>query len=166
MVLKKKQKQNIAIAAIAGIILIVVIGYNYSVDQTKIKGRTFGNEIEQLQNDLTELHNEFETKLSILREDGMSNEEFLDFAGKHLEEMEELVYRYDSLEPPEPFEASVELLKLSTETQIEAEKITINWVKTGDDSEMIRVGDLTQEAFEYELAGIASFNEAKQGLNP
>ena len=96
----------------------------------------------------------------------MSDEEFLEFADNHLEKMQNLVNRYDALEPPEPFEASVDLLKLSTETQIEAEKIIINWVRTGEDAEMTRAGDIYQEAFEYELAGLASFNKAKLGIDP
>ena len=74
--MKKKQKQNIAIAAIAGIILVAVIGYYYSVDQTRIKGGIFSNEIEQIQSDLNDLHNEFETKQSIFN-DGEISDVFL-----------------------------------------------------------------------------------------
>ena len=60
----------------------------------------------------------------------------------------------------------MELLKLSTQSQIESFKETIEWSKTGDESAKIRSESFLQEAFEYELAGLAEFNWAKYGIEP
>jgi type II secretory pathway pseudopilin PulG len=57
--LKKNKIQNITIAIIGIIIIIAIIAYNYSADQTKQKGFQFGNELAQIQQDVAELQTKF-----------------------------------------------------------------------------------------------------------
>jgi len=57
LVLKKRKKQNITLAVIATVILVAIISYNYSADQTKIKGFNFGNELQQIQDKVKKLQN-------------------------------------------------------------------------------------------------------------
>ncbi|HXW03186.1 MAG TPA: hypothetical protein VD651_02865, partial [Nitrosarchaeum sp.] len=61
--MKKKQKQNIALAAIAAIVISGIIVYNYYADQNKVRGFNFGNELQQIQDDLKKLQNEFDSKM-------------------------------------------------------------------------------------------------------
>ena len=67
---------------------------------------------------------------------------------------------------PDIFSGSVKLFKLSTETQLESDQHLINWIKNDDQSEKIRADELLQASFEYEMAGLASFEKAKRNLNP
>ncbi len=60
--MKKRKKQNITLAVIATVILVAVISYNYSADQTKIKGFNFGNELQRIQDEVKKLQNDFESK--------------------------------------------------------------------------------------------------------
>jgi len=78
--------------------------------------------------------------------------------------MEKIIPRYDKLIPPEPYVTSVELFKLSTESQIESDREFIKWIETGDDSHMIRSESLIQEALQYELAALADYKDAQRGL--
>lgn len=164
--LKKKQKRSITLAAIAVIAIALVIGYNYSAEQTRIKGFNFGNDLQQIQEDLKNLQDEFEANLSMYKDGKMTREEFLVFAPTHVKRMEELISRYDELSPPTAFGTSVDLLQISTESQLEGEKLLISWVDTGNEADRIRADEIHQEALEFELAGIASFNDAKAGNTP
>jgi len=164
--LKKKKKQNIAISIIGVTIIGLVIAYNYSVEQTKIKGFTFGKELEQIQEDLKKLQTNFSSKVVSWKEGEITTDEILAYSVDHVIKMEQLISRYDALLPPEPFTSSVELFKLSAETQLASDKEFIKWIESGDESNSIRSDALLQESFEYEMAALAKFNEVKRGNIP
>ena len=84
----------------------------------------------------------------------------------HISKIEELILRYDNLEPPYAFTSSVDLFKLSSQSQLEADKETIQWIKNKDKGAKIRSDSLFQDAFEFELAALAKFNAAKAGVEP
>src|SRR3989337_428232 len=84
----------------------------------------------------------------------------------HISKMEELVSRYDILDPPEVFSSSVELFKLSTQSQLESDKEIIRWIQSGDIDAKIRSDSLMEESFGYEMAALAKFNAVKAGIDP
>jgi len=164
--LKKKQKQNIVLAVIALVIIVGIIAYNYYIDQIKIKGFNFGNKILQIQNDLKKMQDDYESKIIQWTEGDLSKEELLEYSQIYISGLEGLITRYDKLTPPVPFIASVELFKLSTETQLESYGEYIKWIETQDSSFKIRSNLLLQESFEYELAALAKFKNAQLGMTP
>jgi hypothetical protein len=164
--LKKKKKQNIIIAVIAIAIVAGIIFYNYSAEQTRQKGFVFGTELEKIQNDVKELQTLFYSKKAQWEEGSISKEELFQFYEKHLEEFEKIILRYDSLAPPESFESAVDLLRLSSETQLDSDKQYIEWMKTGDDSYKIRSDSQYQQALEYEMNGLVEYYSAKTGVKP
>jgi len=164
--LKKKQKQNIVLAVIALVIIVGIIAYNYYIDQIKIKGFNFGNKILQIQNDLKKMQDDYESKIIQWTEGDLSKEELLEYSQIYISGLEDLITRYDKLTPPVPFIASVELFKLSTETQLESYGEYIKWIETQDSSFKIRSNLLLQESFEYELAALAKFKNAQLGMTP
>lgn len=164
--MKKKQKQNIALAVIALVIIVGIIAYNYYIDQIKIKGLNFGNKILQIQNDLKKMQDDYESKIIQWTEGDLSKDELLEYSQIHISGLEGLITRYDRLTPPEPFIASVDLFKLSTETQLESYREYIKWIETQESSFKIRSNLLLQESFEYELAALAKFKNAQLGITP
>jgi len=164
--LKKRKKENIILAAIGAVIVIALIAYNYSAEQTRLKGFEFGNDLQTIQDELKKIQSEFESKITILKENGMTEKEFLVYSDKHIEKMEELILRYDELLPPETFESSVSLFKLSAESQLESDIHYIQWIITGDKAEEIRANALFQESFEYEMAALVEYKSAKTGFEP
>ena len=162
--MKKVKKQNIIIASIAIIILVAIIGYNYSYDQTKQKGLKFGNELSQIQDEVKQLQVEFDSKITQWKEGDLNDQELAKFSKEHIEKMQDVILRYDDLEPPKQFAPSVELFKLSTQTQLDSDKEFIEWINTKDESHTIRSDSLLQESFEYEMTALAEFNAAKAGL--
>ena len=139
---------------------------SYSTEQNRLKGFSFGNNLQNIQDDLKKIQTNFQVELTVLEEEDSTLEEFLDFSEKHILKMEELILRYDELEPPEAFVSSVELFRLSSESQLESDKEMIQWVKTGDDGAKIRSDALIKDAFEYELAALEKYNAAKGGIDP
>ena len=162
--MKKSKKQNIIIVAIAVIIIGAIAGYNYSVDQTKQKGLKFGNELQQIQEDVKQLQTEFNSKITQWEEEDLSQQELSEYSKNHIEKLQNVILKYDDLIPPKQFASSVELFKLSTQAQLDSDKEFIEWIKTSDDSHKIRSDSLLQESFEYEMMALGEFNAAKSGL--
>ena len=162
--MKKSKKQNIIIASVAIIIIGAIAGYNYSVDQTKQKGLRFGNELQQIQEEIKQLQTEFNSKVIQWKEGDLSQEELSEYSKTHVEKLQNVILKYNDLIPPKQFAPSVELFKLSTQAQLDSDKEFIEWIKTNDNSHKIRSDSLIQESFEYEMAALVEFNAAKIGL--
>ncbi|MCV0367614.1 MAG: hypothetical protein K5798_10195 [Nitrosopumilus sp.] len=162
--MKKKKIQNIIIAVIAVIIIGAIGAYNFSVEQTKQKGLQFGIELEKIQEEVKELQIKFYSEKTKWEEGDISKEELLKFYEKHLRDFDEIISKYDKLSPPEIFKSSVELLKLSSESQLESDSQFIEWIKTGDESAKIRSDAQIQESLEYEMLGLVEFYSAKTGV--
>ena len=150
--------------------MIVVIGlvivYYYSAEQTRIKGFTFGNNLQRIQEDLKKIQTDFQSEITVWENGDISKDEFLGYSDAHISKMEELVSRYDILDPPEVFSSSVELFKLSTQSQLESDKEVIRWIQSGDMDAKIRSDSLMEESFGYEMAALAKFNAMKAGIDP
>ena len=150
-----------------GIIIIAIsIFFVYSSDQAKMRGQAFGKAIEFVQEDLRKQTHTFDSKVSMFERGDISKDELLEFATKHQNEMEKIILRYGNLQIPKPFIPAVELFKLSAETQLESEKYTIEWIKTGDDTAYIRSDSLWQQAVQYEQAALLEFSLVQRQANP
>ena len=162
--MKKKKIQNIIILSVAIIIISSIIAYNYSTDITKQKGLQFGNELSQIENELSDIQGQFYSEKTKWNEGDVSKEELIEFYKNHVNDFREIILKYDELSPPELFESSVALLKISAETQLESDLQFIQWIKTGDESAKIRSDALIQEAYEYQNLGLVEFQTAKVGI--
>ena len=163
--MSRKKRQNIILGIITIAIIGIVIVYYYSAEQTRIKGFTFGNNLQIIQEDLKKIQIDFQSEITIWKEGGISKDEFLEYSDAHILKMEELITKYDALEPPEAFSSSVELFKLSTQSQLESDKEIIRWIQSGDIDAKIRSDSLMEESFGYEMIALAKFNDAKAGID-
>ena len=161
---KKKYTSKFLTISIALILIGITIFYFYSADQAKIRGFAFGNEIQSLQEEIQNEQGLFISSIAKWNENSISDYEMIRIGEKHLETFNELLDKYDELQPPDAFSRSVKLLKLSLEYQIESHEHRLDWIKNGDDLELIRSQELTQLSFEAEQAGLKSFNDAKVGI--
>jgi hypothetical protein len=164
--LKKNKKQNIIILGVAVAIIAGIVIYNYSAEQTRQKGFAFGNELEQIQTDVKDLQTQFYSKKAQWEEGTITQEELFQHYEKHVEKFEKIILQYDSLIPPESFQSAVNLLKLSSQTQLDSDIQYIEWMKTGDESYKVRSDSQYQEALEYEMSGLVEYYSAKTGIQP
>ena len=162
--MKKKKIQNISILTIAILIIGSIIAYNYSTDITKQKGLQFGNELNEIENNISNIQEKFYSEKIKWAEGDISKTELLEFYEVHVDNFKKNISKYDKLTPPELFKSSVALLKISAETQLESDLQYIQWIETGDESAKIRSDALFQESYEYQNLGLVEFQTAKVGI--
>ena len=155
-----------AAISVGVIIIVMSIFFVYSSDQAKMRGQAFGKALEFLQEDLRKTYHSFDSKVSVFKQDDMNKDDFLKFAEKHEREMEKIILRYDNLQTPQPFKPAVELFKLSAETQFEADKYIIEWIRTGDDTAYVRSISSYDQSLQYEQAALLEFNLIQRQVNP
>ena len=155
-----------AAISVGVIIIALSMFFVYSADQAKERGKAFGKAIEFVQDDLRKQTHSFDSKVSMVKQGDISKDEFLDFAEKHQNEMEKIILRYDNLQTPKLFVPAVELFKLSSETQLEADKYVMEWIRTGDETAQIRSDSFYYQSLQYEQAALLEFNLVQRQVNP
>ena len=146
------------------ILVGISVYYFYSADQAKIRGFTFGNEIQTLQQEIHDEQSRFISSIVKWEENTISDTDMVKIGEEHIDTFKRLLVKYDDLQPPDSFARSVKLFKLSLEYQIESHEYRLEWIKNGDELELVRFQELTQLSFEAEQAGLKSFNDAKAGI--
>ena len=155
-----------AAISVGVIIIALSMFFVYSADQAKERGKAFGKAIEFVQDDLRKQTHSFDSKVSMVKQGDISKDEFLDFAEKHQNEMEKIILRYDNLQTPKLFVPAVELFKLSSETQLEADKYVMEWIRTGDETAQIRSDSFYYQSLQYEQAALLEFDLVQRQANP
>ena len=155
-----------AAISVGVVIIALSMFFVYSSDQAKERGKAFGKAIEFVQDDLRKQTHSFDSKVSMFKQGDISKDEFLDFAEKHENEMEIIILRYDNLQTPKLFVPSMELFKLSAETQFEADKYITEWIRTGDETAQIRSDSFYYQSLQYEQAALLEFNLVQRQSNP
>ena len=161
---KKKNSSKFLAISITVILIGISVYYFYSADQAKIRGFTFGNEIQTLQQEIHDEQSRFISSIAKWEEGAITDGEMIRIGENHLYQFQLSLKKYDDLQPPDAFSRSVKLFKLSLEYQIESHEHRLKWIIDGNDSELIRSQELTQLSFEAEQAGLKSFNDAKAGI--
>lgn len=150
---------------IAIILIGITIFYFYSAEQGKIRGYNFGNDLQIIQEELKNEQLSFYSNVRMWEENSITKNEILKLSEIHIKNMNGIISKYDTLQIPDTFSGAVKIFKLSTESQLESDIHLINWIEFGDESEKIRSNEILQQSFEYELAGLTSYNNAKNS-NP
>jgi len=150
---------------IAIILIGITIFYFYSAEQGKIRGYNFGNDLQIIQEELKNEQLSFYSNVRMWEENSITKNEILKLSEIHIKNMNGIISKYDTLQIPDTFSGAVKIFKLSTESQLESDEHLINWIEFGDESEKIRSNEILQQSFEYELAGLTSYNNAKNS-NP
>ena len=100
-------------------------------------------------------------KISQYQNGSITKQNILQISDKHLAVLSDILSKYNNLKPPEPFASSLELFKLSTQSQFDSDKFLKEWIQTRDSSTKIRSDQLLGQAFDYETRALDLFNKAK-----
>ena len=152
------------VVSIAVILIGISVYYFYSAEQAQIRGFAFGQELQFIQEQIHDEQTRFISSIAEWEEGTISDEEMIGIGEDHIKKFQTLLDDYNDLQPPDAFARSVKLFKLSLEYQIESHEHRVDWIKSGDELELVRFQELTQLAFEAEQAGLKSFNDAKAGI--
>lgn len=160
------RRRYAAIAALAACAaLAAAAGLGQQADQARARGAAFGAAIESIQDDLRDQQTEFFAMKNSVGS-GVTREGFAEYAESHFAAMEDLVGRYGGLDPPAPFRPAVDLLRLSTESQLAGDREIALWVLTGDGSHDARATSLYQDALDLEASGLRLFADLQSGRAP
>lgn len=159
-------RTGILILAGAVAIAAAIGWYQYDAEQTRQRGFTFGNDLQQIQDDVKSLQNSFYASIEAWEEGSVDKETLLKELGGHLAEFEGILDRYDSLEPPEGFAGAVSLFRLSSQSQMESDRNYIEWLASGDQAAKTRSDLQLEESFDLEMSALAEFNMARDGPAP
>jgi len=155
-------KRNLQIAIVGGVAIIVaVILINYNLDQANLSGQRFGNSLASIQSDLGNETASFDANLTMYEKGQITKDQMLNITDAHLSRMQDILTRYDSLNPPESFAPSLQLFRLSTQTQLESDNLLKQWIQTGDNSTRVKSDQLLQQSFQYELNALQNYNSEK-----
>jgi hypothetical protein len=155
-----KLRTQVAIA-IGVLIIAIVIIVNYYLDQTQLSGQRFGDQLAQIQQDLKNETQSFDVHLTQYKNGQISKDQMLNITDSHIMIVQNILPRYDQLKAPELFAPSLELFKLSTQTQIESDQTLREWVVTGDNATYAKSNQLLQQSFQYEMNALQSYENAK-----
>ena len=76
--MSRKKRQNIILGIITIAVIGLVITYYYSAEQTRIKGFTFGNNLQRIQEDLKKIQTDFQSEITVWEDGDSSKDEFLE----------------------------------------------------------------------------------------
>ena len=156
-------KKGFLILAGAIAIAAAVGWYQYDAEQTRQRGFAFGNDLQQIQDDVKLLQNEFYAAIDAWEEGSIDKETLLNELDAHLAEFESILAKYDTLEPPEGFAGAVNLFRLSSQAQMESDRDYIRWLSSGDQAAKTRSDLQLEESFNFEMAALAEFSLARDG---
>ena len=152
----------IAIGSGIAIVAIVIL-VNYYLDQTTLSGQRFGDQLAQIQSDLKNETQSFDQNLTQYKHDQISKDQMLKITDEHILAVKNILPRYEDLKAPELFKPSLQLFKLSTETQLQSDETLRDWIVTGDNSTSAKSDQLLQQSFQYEMNALQSYESAKTG---
>jgi hypothetical protein len=159
-------RTGILILAGAVAIAATIGWYQYEAEQTRQRGFTFGNDLQRIQDDVKSLQNGFYASIDAWEEGAIDKERLMKELDGHLAEFEDVLARYDSLEPPEGFAGAANLFRLSSQAQMESDHNYIEWLTSGDQAAKTRSDLQLEESFDLEMAALAEFNLARDGPAP
>lgn len=152
----------VAIGSGVAIVAIVIL-VNYYLDQTTISGQRFGDQLAQIQSDLKNETQNFDQNLTQYKHGQISKDQMLKITDEHILAVKNILPRYENLNTPDLFKPSLQLFKLSTETQIQSDETLRDWVVTGDNATSAKSDQLLQQSFQYEMNALQSYENAKTG---
>lgn len=150
------------IAVAIGIVIIgIVIFVNYYFDQAQLSGQRFGDQLSQIQTDLKNETLDFDKQFTLYKSGQISKDQMITITNSHLQILQNIYSRYDELNPPESFGPSLQLFRLSTQSQIESDNYLKDWLQTGNNESKTKSDQLLQESFQYEMNGLQSYGNLK-----
>jgi hypothetical protein len=158
----KSHTMPIAIGSGIAIIAIVIL-VNYYLDQTALSGQRFGDQLAQIQSDLKNETQSFDQNLTQYKHGQISKDQMLKITDDHILAVKNILPRYEGLKAPELFKPSLELFKLSTQTQVQSDETLRDWIVTGDNASSAKSDQLLQQSFQYEMSALQSYQNAKTG---
>lgn len=152
--------KSLKILFIMGIIIVICISslYIHNDELNVEKCITLHHELELLQNELNIIQSGFDKKIKTFQNNLVSKEKIIQYSNEYNKNLEILSNKYDDLEVPTNLLNSINLFKLSVDTQQQSNNLIIKWIQDNNQSNLRRSDYLLQNAYEYESGARSLYN--------
>lgn len=147
-------------AIIATIILVnLLLSIQRNTDQTYI------NDVSEILNQASVLTKDYDSSLTKWKNNEIRDDEIIDLTYKNIFDMNQLVSRLNSTNPPERFKQAHQYILGSLNYQIESNRNMLKYIMTKDEQYKESSDELFQKAFEYESKALTEFNRLDPSYN-
>lgn len=152
--------KSLKILFIMGIIIVICISslYIHNDELNVEKCITLHHELELLQNELNIIQSRFDKKMKTFQNNLVSKEKITQYSNEYNKNLEILSNKYDDLEVPANLLNSINLFKLSVDTQQQSNNLIIKWIQDNNQSNLRRSYYLLQNSYEYESGALSLYN--------
>ncbi|MFY3739741.1 MAG: hypothetical protein HMLIMOIP_000160 [Candidatus Nitrosomirales archaeon] len=154
-----KSKQFLVIV-IGGAIIAVVIGISFVLMTQATDSENYVKSIQSISDQSRAFTQSYETSIGEWQDGEINSEEMLQITDNHLENLNGLLAKLRSMEPPEKFRLAHELSILSLSHELQSDEHMRNYIETGSDDEYDRSVEFLQKAYDYETQAFEEFSRA------
>lgn len=154
-----KSKQILIIIVGIGVIGAVV-GVSFVLTTQAANNENYLKTIQSISDQSRTFTLAYEDSLTKWQGGEISKEEILQLTEGHLENLDRLLTKLKSMEPPEKFRTAHELGILSLSHETQSDRHMRNYIETGNEDEYKISAELLQKAFDYETQAFEEFSRA------
>jgi hypothetical protein len=140
-------------------IIALVLGINALLVTQASSSDRYIMELQEISDQSRATTQNYEDSVGKWKNGMITDTEMLTITDNDLAQLQSLLSRLKSLEPPEKFKEGHELSILSLEYELQSNKHMRNYVETGDQAEYEKSLELLQLAFNYESRAFAAFSK-------
>lgn len=154
-------KQTKFIAIVVGI-AAAVIGINAFFITQPSSSERYVIELQEISDQSRVVTQSYEESIRRWQDGTIDDAEMLQITDDNLAQLQLLLSRLKSLEPPDRLKEGHDLSVLSLEYELQSNKHMRNFIETGDENEFEKSSELLQLAISYESRALAAFAEANK----
>ncbi|MGH9876763.1 MAG: hypothetical protein ACRD5H_03940 [Nitrososphaerales archaeon] len=154
-----KSKQFLVIV-IGGAIIATVVGISFVLMTQATNDENYIKSIQNMSDQSRAFTQAYENSINEWNDGKISREEMLQITDSQLENVNGLLAKLRSMEPPEKFRLAHELSILSLSHEVQSDRHMRNYIETGNDDEYDRSVESLQKAFDYETQAFEEFSRA------
>jgi len=154
------KSQQILVVIVGVVIIAVVVGVSFIFMTQATNSENYIKTIQSVSEQSRAFTQTYEDSIAKWEDDQISMEEMLQITDSHLENLDGLLTKLKSMEPPEKFRAAHELSVLSLSHELQSDRHMRNYIETGNIDEYEISVELLQKAFDYETQAFEEFSRA------
>lgn len=154
------KSQRILVVTVCVGIVAAVLGISFVLMTQTTNGENYIRTIQSVSDESRALTQPYEDSIAKWQNWQISKEEILQITDRHLENLDRLLTKLKSQEPPEKFHTAHELSILSLGHELQSDQHMRNYIETGKEEERKMSATLLQRAFDYETQAFEEFSRA------
>ena len=156
------KSQRILVVTVFVGIVAAVLGASFMFMTQATNRENYVRTIQNVSDEARVLTQTYEDSIAKWQNSQTSKEQILQITDNHLENLNRLLTKLKSLEPPEKFRAAHELSILSLDHELQSDQHMRNYIETGKEEEREMSATLLQKAFDYEAKAFEEFSRASK----